>query len=51
MDDTYLQSSSFEECVQNDKETVELFEDLGFVVSREKSVLTPVQRVKVFWFE
>ena len=53
IDDSCLTSDSYGECKQNIKDTVELFEKLGFVVRSEKSVFEPSKRVRYlgFWFD
>ena len=43
IDDAYLNGPSYEQCQANIRNTVHLFEDLGFIIHTEKSVLTPVQ--------
>ena len=51
IDDSYLQSTTFEECEENVQDTVNLFTKLGFVVNFEKSMLIPCQKVEFLGFE
>ena len=50
LDDTLIMASSREECVTQVHSTLRLFEDLGFVVNREKSVIRPVQTITYLGF-
>ena len=50
VDDTYLQGSSFEECLQNVHETVAILQKLGFTIHAKKSVLTPTQCIEFLGF-
>ena len=43
IDDCYLQGATYGECHDNVQQTVMLFEDLGFPIYNEKSVLIPSQ--------
>lgn len=45
LDDSLLVGKTFEDCLNNITKTVEIFDDLGFVVHPIKSVLTPVQKI------
>ena len=45
IDDSYLQGSSMPDCSQNVRATICLFENLGFVINKEKSVLQPCQKL------
>lgn len=45
IDDSYLQGSSMPDCNQNVRATICLFENLGFVINKEKSVLQPCQKL------
>ena len=45
IDDSYLQGSSLSDCSQNIQATICLFESLGFVINKEKSVLQPYQKL------
>jgi hypothetical protein len=53
IDDCYLQGDTYDDCLRNVNETVNLFESLGFTVHKKKSVLTPCRRVKYlgFWLD
>ena len=50
LDDLYLQSSTYEDCIRNAIETTLLLEKLGFIVHPVKSVLVPTQRIVVLGF-
>lgn len=50
IDDFYVQGSSAAECKNNIEATRKLFESLGFIISLEKSVLNPVQRIVFLGF-
>ena len=50
IDDPFLQAQSFEECLQNVKDTVFLLQSLGFVVHAEKSELYPCHELKYLGF-
>ena len=45
IDDAYFDCPSYEQCQANIQNTVHLFEDLGFIIHPEKSVLIPVQEI------
>lgn len=45
IDDSYLQGDSPKECWLNVKETVTLFQNLGFIVHPVKSVFIPTQKL------
>ena len=51
IDDSYLQSATFEECEENVKDVVDLFTKVGFVVNFDKSELIPCQKVEFLGFE
>ena len=42
-DDCHRQGDSFDECHVNAQDTTMLFEELGFPIHNEKSVLVPAQ--------
>ena len=44
IDDSFLQSDTYEECVQNVSDTLQLADDLGFTVHKKKSVVVPTQQ-------
>ena len=50
IDDSYLQGSSLSDCSQNIQATICLFENLGFVINKEKSVLQPCQKLVFLGF-
>ena len=45
IDDSFLQSDTYEECVRNISDTLWLADDLGFTVHKEKSVVVPTQQI------
>ena len=45
IDDSYLQGDTFEECKHNVRDSVSLFEKLGFLPHPEKSVFEPTQKI------
>ena len=45
IDDSFLQSDTYEECVQNVSDTLQLADDLGFTVHKKKSVVVPTQQI------
>ena len=50
IDDSYLQAAEFAHCVHNITDTIKLFNDLGFVIHPDKSVLYPTQRLVFLGF-
>ncbi|KAK7474676.1 hypothetical protein BaRGS_00034100 [Batillaria attramentaria] len=50
IDDCYLQGATIAECQENVRATVSLFECLGFVIHKEKSVLHPCKELKYLGF-
>ena len=50
IDDSYLQGDSKTECRSNILITLNLFESLGFLINREKSVLQPCQKLAFLGF-
>ena len=50
IDDSYLQDSSFSDRSQNIQATICLFENLGFVINKEKLVLQPCQKLVLLGF-
>ena len=50
LDDSLLISASAEECAQNVRDTICVFDKLGFVVHPTKSVLSPVQVITYLGF-
>ena len=45
IDDSYLQGDTFEECKHNVRDSVSLFEKLGFLPHPEKSIFEPTQKI------
>ena len=45
IDDTYLQSDTFTECMTNIEDTVQLLIDLGSTIHAEKSILAPTPEI------
>ena len=45
IDDSFLQSDTYEECVKNISDTLQLADDLGFTVHKTKSVVIPTQTI------
>lgn len=45
IDDSLLQSDTREECARNISDTLQLADDLGFTVHKEKSVVIPTQQI------
>ena len=41
IDDSYLQGPSFDDCSKNVQDTVQLFNKVGFLLNKEKSILIP----------
>lgn len=50
IDDSYLQDAEFAHCVHNIIDTITLFNNLGFVIHPNKSVLYPTQRLVFLGF-
>ena len=50
IDDSYLQGDSKTECRSNVLTSLNLFESLGFLINREKSVLQPCQKLEFLGF-
>jgi len=51
VDDSYLQGSTYNECLQNTCDTVNLLRSLGFTIHAEKSTLIPKQIITFLGFE
>lgn len=45
IDDSFLQSDTYEECVRNISDTLQLADSLGFTVHKTKSVVIPTQTI------
>lgn len=43
-DDCYVQAETFDMCLENNYDTVNILENLGFVINREKSMTVPIKR-------
>ncbi|XP_033759551.1 uncharacterized protein LOC117341798 [Pecten maximus] len=50
IDDSLLQSNTFEDCENNIIDTITLFDQLGFTVHPKKSVLVPTQQISFLGF-
>ena len=50
IDDFYLQSDSYNGCIENVIDTILMFDQFGFVVHPEKSVFTPKQQIVFLGF-
>jgi len=51
VDDSLLIGDTYEECVDNIRETVTLLRELGFTIHLDKSVLQPQQKIKFLGFD
>jgi len=50
IDDSYLQADTYEKCVTNIIDTITLFNNLGFTVHPDKSILVPTQQLVFLGF-
>ncbi|WAR24273.1 POL-like protein [Mya arenaria] len=50
LDDSYLQGTTYAECLENVSVTQELLADIGFVINNEKSVFIPTQELDFLGF-
>jgi Reverse transcriptase (RNA-dependent DNA polymerase). len=50
LDDILLLGNSYENCIRNIKMTCSVLEELGFIINREKSVMTPSKSCKYLGF-
>ena len=50
IDDCYLQSQTYEQCVGNVVDTVVLLDSLGWVIHPRKSILIPTQEIVTLGF-
>lgn len=48
IDDTFLQSETFELCQNNISDTLSLVDSLGLMTHPEKSILVPTQCIELF---
>lgn len=45
IDDCYVQSETFDMCLENINDTVNILENIGFVINREKFMMVPEKTV------
>lgn len=50
IDDSYLQGETYEQCLKNIQDTIDLFEQLGFKINKEKSVVVPTHEIVFLGF-
>lgn len=50
IDDCYVQAETFDMCLENINDTVNILENLGFVINREKSMMVPEKMVTFLGF-
>jgi len=50
LDDSFLIAETYKDCVDNVRDTMALFQKLGFVVHDEKSLLVPAQKIEHLGF-
>ena len=50
IDDSYLQGNTFVACQENVTDTVNIFQDLGFTIHPEKSILVPTRKLTFLGF-
>lgn len=50
VDDSYLQGNTYEACVYNIRNTIDLLQSLGFTIHSTKSILTPTQKITFLGF-
>ena len=50
VDDSYLQGNTYESCLKNVIDTINLLRELGFIIHPDKSVLIPVQEITFLGF-
>ncbi|XP_068675354.1 uncharacterized protein [Montipora foliosa] len=50
IDDSYLQGNTFVSCQENVTDTVNIFQDLGFTIHPEKSILVPTRKLTFLGF-
>ena len=51
IDDSYLQGNDYDQCLENIKATVTLFNTLGLATHPDKSVLEPTQQITFLGFQ
>lgn len=51
IDDSYLQGNHYDQCLENIKAKVTLFNTLGLVTHPDKSVLEPTQQITFLGFQ
>ena len=50
IDDSYVQDDDYDDCERNVRDTVQLFDSLGFTVHPEKSIFLPQHRITFMGF-
>ena len=50
VDDSYLQGNTYNACLHNIENTIELLQNLGFTIHPTKPILTPTQRITFLGF-
>ena len=50
VDDSFLQADSYEDCIDNARDTILLLQNLGFKIHLEKSILIPTQEITFLGF-
>lgn len=50
LDDILVLGESYEDCIEDVRESCKLLESLGFIVNKQKSQLTPSMRRKILGF-
>ena len=51
IDDSYLQGTGYDQCLENISDTVALFTKLGVLINPDKSVLYPTQQIVFLGFQ
>ena len=51
IDDSYLQGTGYDQCLENVKDTVTLFNKLELLIHPDKSVLHPTQQIVLWGFQ
>ena len=51
VDDSYLQGKTYEQCLQNITDSINILQELGFTIHPIKSCLTPKQKIIFLGFE
>ena len=50
VDDSFLQADSYEDCIDNARDTILLLQNLGFKIHLEKSILIATQEITFLGF-